>query len=353
MQNEVPNSVTLVVGSNDTQLGFFRRILMEAAFKAGLPLLERVDFANFILRLPVNSNEAEKLLDVRMQERPPNFRMLWSGKDPSPKDKTLEIQDSEFNKQRGKDFTIVLNDFEKEELKRRRIYYQLSGGVLGSGKEVPLDSEVIIIDLNLIYQEELFSLTEARNTFGGYVSDAIKVYEPLGIKFYISDWSPGTATFVTRSDGKLEATITKGAKDGFHNVIFGRRAGKTGEERFSLSYTTFDGASKPIASFIYQGALGGGGAFANYELRTHSLAHELGHVFGLLGSPEITDATNRNKDADWDIDKAIIKLLSGEIKKGIHWKRSGLILPDASGKIEYLTVFDKLRAGARAIARKV
>lgn len=346
MQYEIPNSVALPIGVNDTQLGFFRKILMEAALKAGLPLLERVDFANFILRLPINSKEAEKLMDIRTQEKPPEFRILWIGKDPSPIDKTLEIQDWEFNKRRGKEFTINLNDFEKEELRRRQIYYQLYGGVLGSEKEIPPDTDIIIVDLNLIFQKENYNATTAQNEFGKYVDGAVKAYEQLGIKFNISSWTPGDAKFI--SGDTLDAKITEAYKAGFYNVIFGTR--NNSNDR--IAYTTFDAQKTPIASFLYKPSLDGGG-FVNRGLRTHALAHELGHAFGLLGSEKISDPTARNKDADWDVDKAIIRLLGGNVKKGIDWGRSGLILPDNSGNIKYLTVFDILRAGARAIARKI
>lgn len=181
MQYEIPNKVSLVIGLNDTQLAFVRKALMEAARIAGLPLLEQVDYANFSLRLPINQKEAEKRLDVRMQEKPPEFRLLWKGKDPSPKDGTTEIQDWEFNRRRGKLFNFNLNEVEREELKRRQIYYQLNGGVLGSMRETAGDT--VIVDLNLVYQKENFSLTKAQNEFGKYVTDAIAVYAPLEIKF--------------------------------------------------------------------------------------------------------------------------------------------------------------------------
>jgi hypothetical protein len=74
-------------------MGFVRRALIEAARLVGLPLLEQVDYADFILRLPINQKDREKLLDKRQQEKPPEFRLLWKGKDPSPKDGTIAIQD--------------------------------------------------------------------------------------------------------------------------------------------------------------------------------------------------------------------------------------------------------------------
>ncbi len=351
MQYDVPDSVSLPIGINDTQLAFTRRALMEAARIAGLPLLEQVDFADFILRLPINQQDRNKLLDVREQakntERTPQFRLLWnSKKDPSPKDGTFEIQDWEFNKRRGKQFGFSLNDFEKQELKRRQVYYQLNGGVLGSMKEIPRNTDIIVVDLNLIYEKGNYNATTAQNEFGKYVDDAVKAYGQLRIKFNINGWTPGDAKFVFGDI--LDARITEGYKDGFFNVIFGRR--NNSNDR--IAYTTFGAQNTPIASFLYKPGLDGGG-FVNRGLRTHALAHELGHAFGLLGSEKISDPIARNRDADWDVDKAIIRLLGGNVKRGIDWNRSGLILPDATGKINYLTVFDIIRAGAKLLARKV
>lgn len=352
MPYEIPDKVALVIGANDTQMGFVRRIMMEAARRAGLPLLEQNDYANEILQLPLNQELRDKLLDIRKQVETPSFRLIWTKGDPSPNNKTSDILDTEFETERksGRKFPVTLNADEKERLRRRQIYYQLYGGVLGSLQEIPHDTDVIIVDLNLIYQEEKYNAKTAQAHFGKYVDDAVKAYGALEIKFNINTWTPGDADFVFDGyDEVIEATLTKGFISGFHDVIFGRRDNSIKR----IAFTTFNAQNKPIATYLYRSGLEGGGAFVNNSLRTHALAHELGHAFGLLGNAEITNPRARNKDADWDIDLAIIKLLSGEIKKGIHWKRSGLILPDASGNIEYLTVFDKIRAGARALARKV
>lgn len=125
MQYYIPNKVSFRIGATDTQMAFVRKALMEAARIAGLPLLEQVDYADFILRLPLNQKDRDKLLDVREQAKnktkTPQFRLLWKGEDPSPDDKTIEIQDWEFNKRRGKAFNFHLNDNEKIELKRRQV----------------------------------------------------------------------------------------------------------------------------------------------------------------------------------------------------------------------------------------
>jgi hypothetical protein len=351
MEYEIPNRVSLVISLDDTQMGFVRRALIEAARLVGLPLLEQVDYADFILRLPINQKDREKLLDKRQQEKPPEFRLLWKGKDPSPKDGTIAIQDWEFNKRRGKLFGFNLNDFEKEELKRRQIYYQLNGGSLGSMQEIPRNTEIIIVDLNLIYQKENYDATTAQKAFGKYVDDTVKAYGQLEIKFNINLWTPGDAKFIFGDI--LDASITEGYKAGFYNVIFGRNVNSNDR----TAYTTFDVQNTPIATFLYKPGLDGGG-FVNRGLRTHALAHELGHAFGITGS-EISilgyepSATTKNFLSDQQVDAAITQLLSGKVKKGVDRKKSGLVLPKATGKIEYFTVFDKLRAGARALSRKV
>lgn len=62
-------------------------------------------------------------------------------------------------------------------------------------------------------------------------------------------------------------------------------------------------------------------------MRTHALAHELGHAFGLLGSEKISDPMARNEDADWDVDKAIIRLLGGNVKKELIGAEADLFFP--------------------------
>lgn len=191
MQYEIPSRVSLVIGLNDTQMGFVRKAFIEAARLAGLPLLEQMDYADFILRLPINQIEREKLLDKRNQEKSTGFRLLWKGKDPTPRDGTIEIQDWEFNRQRGKWFGFSLNDVEKEELKRRQTYYVLNGGLLGSMQEIPRDTTKIVVDLNFVYEKSQFDQAKAQAAFQKQIAFAEKVYGVIEIRFF-NTWTAGS-----------------------------------------------------------------------------------------------------------------------------------------------------------------
>jgi hypothetical protein len=343
MPNEIPDKVSLEVRRGESQVDFARRLFVEAARLAGLPLQEQVLFALSMIQ------SGEQLFVGKDQK----LRLQWA-KDPSPKDKDPLVSDKEWKEKQGKWHTHILFDSNKQELKRRQVYYVLEGGVLGSMKDIPSDSDVIIVDLNLIYQQDKYNATTAQADFGKYVTDAVQAYGQLEIKFNINSWTPGDADFVFEDGEVVKANLTKGSVSGFYDVIFGRRDNSNKR----ISYTTFTDQNTPIATYLYRTALDGGDVFVNRGLRTHALAHELGHAFGLLGSPDdsilgIKSDSIRNYFADWDVDKAIVRLLAGNVKKGVDWRRSGLIFPDVSGNTQYLTVFDILRAGARALARKV
>lgn len=349
MQYEIPNSVALPIGSNDTQLGFYRRILMEAARRVGLPLLEQADFALFILHLPVNSKEAEKLLDVRMQEKPPEQRILWNGKDPSPNDKTLEIQDWEFNKRRGKEFTIDLRDFEKEELKRRQIYYQLNGGVLGSMQEIPRDSDVIIIDLNIVYEQKQFNEAQAKETIKAQVDDAVNVYGAIEIKFNIV-WSAGTGSVTNR-------VIMEGRKEGFVNIFLSISKAEASSQLRIDPPDPETGEIKTYDIFLTREKVKISGLSDNSLLK-RSLSHELGHKFGIVSHYGIKflgyDVGNWISDAI--INTAIIMLRNGLVVKGIDWGRN-LDTNNAQFRLHGRNNFgpttcDLIRAGATRLSRK-
>lgn len=354
MQYEIPDEIPLVIGSNDTQIGFFYKILMEAAFKAGLPLLERADYANFILRLPMNLKEAEKLLDIRMQETPSAFKILWNGKDPSPKDKTLEIQDWEFKKLRGKNFTIVLNDFEKGELKRRQTYYVLNGGVLGSEKEIPRETDTIIVDLNFVYEKAQFNEAKAQAAFQKQITFAEKVYGVIGIKFY-STWTAGAGNWETR-------TIKEGKKDSFVNIFLSVRSQK---DAISLVNATIDEKTGEVITkdiFLIKGQFESGGLVEN-SLNENALAHELGHKFGLFGDADdrifgfksLFGYSARNWVSDIEIDSALKMLNRGAVRKGYDWNKLGkgnrVIVSSMRDFWASISTYDKMRIGARRLSK--
>ncbi len=183
MKYDIPLSVTIIVGHKDSQIAFVRNALIQAAKQSGLPMSEQIDFASLILRLPINLEKLNRLLTITEQQESSSFRMTWIGKDPSPQDGTHSIQDLEFKKLRGNKLTYFLNDSEKEELRRRQIYYQLNGGILGSNQEIFV-TDIIIVNLNFIYDRRHFSQATAQASFQKQIAFAERVYGLIEIKFY-------------------------------------------------------------------------------------------------------------------------------------------------------------------------
>lgn len=358
MQFDIPQSVSVPIGINDTQLSFVRNALVDAARRSGLPPLEQIDFANLILRLPINLEELDKLLDVTKQQKAPAFRVRWIGKDPSPKDGTLEIQDWEFKKLRGGKFTYFLNDVEKEELKRRQIYYQLNGGVLGSNRDISA-TDIIIVNLNFVYNKKQFNQTTAQAAFQKQISFAEKVYGVIEIKFY-PIWTAGSGSAAT-------VKITEGRKNDFVNVflsIGGQASGLSFVDTINDERT---GEAITQDVFITKGQGEGGGGLSDYSLREEALAHELGHKFGLTGDPndtllgykELGGFQIRNWVSDTEINSAIKMLARGAVRKGFDWNLLGRnrrlpsnILPRNMKEFwASISTYDKMRIGARRLSK--
>lgn len=269
---------------------------------------------------------------------------------PKPKDKTIEIQDWEFNKRRGTKFGFNLNDFEKEELKRRQIYYVLNGGVLGSEREIPRDTDTIIVDLNFVYEKSQFNQIKAQEAFGKHIAFAEKIYGVIEIKFY-NTWTAGTGDWEAR-------TITEGRKDGFINIYLSVRKQKDG---FAATDTAVDEKTGEITTkdiFLAKGQLEGGG-ITNYSLREEALAHELGHKFGIVAyygrNIPYTEVDIGNVPTDIEINSAISMLVRGAVRKSIDWNKLGrgnpVIVSNMREFWETVTTYDKIRLGARRLSK--
>jgi hypothetical protein len=119
MPVNIPKSITLTVGANESQLEFTRRALMEAAQLIGLPLLEQVYFADFFYPL--------------CGEKSANYRInWWKQSDPSPLDNDLTMHDTEWKQLCNKTFTLAITPETRDELQRRYDYFLARGGKLFS-----------------------------------------------------------------------------------------------------------------------------------------------------------------------------------------------------------------------------
>lgn len=121
MPKRIPSEIKLTVGSKESRIEFLRRVLMEAARQVGLPLREQIMFAEVYYSLCGT----------------PKYYLAWTKGDPSPGD-TSAIKDTEFDKVRGKAYTIPLVEEQRIELARRRDYFRNRGGKLFSAFEAPI-----------------------------------------------------------------------------------------------------------------------------------------------------------------------------------------------------------------------
>lgn len=331
MQNEIPEKVKLVVRNGESQADFARRLFMEAARVAGMPLLEQVSFADYMIK-------SGEHLFVGKDEKP---RLKWL-EDPSPKDNNPLVSDKEWKAKHGQWHTHVLGDFNKEELKRRQVYYVLGGGVLGSMLETAA-GDTIIVDLNIVYDKNQYTVEKAQQILQPLIDDAIKIYSAIEIKFYIT-WTAGGGDYT-----KWEII---GAKDGFVNVLLCKNINKNEKDSTPVTQTYYaeTGEIETANIFLIEGHL--------YGFEQRNLAHELGHRFGIVAhyGVSIRGFDLGNITSDISINKAIVMLRNNLIIKGVDWGRPTNLRPERytflpSHKLGP-TTYDYLRSGAMRLARK-
>ena len=80
MPDNIPKTITLTVGDKEILIDFMRRVMMNAAQRIGLPLLEQVYFADYFYPLCGT----------------PRASLQWkTGSDPSPND-SRDVKPEEF-----------------------------------------------------------------------------------------------------------------------------------------------------------------------------------------------------------------------------------------------------------------
>lgn len=350
MQNEIPNEVKLVVRNGESQADFARRLFMEAARVAGMPLLEQVSFAEYMIK-------SGEHLFVGKDEKP---RLKWR-EDPSPKDNNPLVSDKEWKAKYGQWHTHTLGDFNKQELKRRQVYYALGGGILGSGLEA-FKNDIIIVPLNITFESPHFDETTAAEYLKSQVQDAIDAYGQINIKFYVT-YRVGTAT-EKASDGTL-ARIATGTIEGAVNVylFYDNNAHRDRSYMNSVSDHIF---------------LMKSGFYKTDGMRVGALSHEIGHVFGFKGWQVTQTAYDifGERGNNWffnsidnlsdfaQIEPALTMMRNGLVRKDIDWvddytkavQLRSVRAEEIYGQFAYIprkpTLYDLLRAGARKIAGK-
>jgi len=225
----------------------------------------------------------------------------------------------------------------------------LNGSVLGSEKEIPRETDTIIVDLNFVYEKSQFNEAKAQAAFQKQIAFAEKIYGVIEIKF-CSTWTAGTGDWETRA-------IKEGRKDSFVNIFLTVRKQK---DALAATDATVDEKTGEVTTkdiFLAKGQLEGGG-ITNYSLREEALAHELGHKFGIIayyGKIPYTGVDIGNIPTDIEINSAISMLGRGAVRKNIDWNRLGkgnpVIVSNMREFWATVTTYDKIRLGARRLSK--
>lgn len=356
MLYEVPDIVSLQVGVNDTQLGFFFKLLMKAAKESGLPLSEQIDFANSILKLPRDPEERIKLFDKTKQDEPSDYRLMWAISDPTPVDGTRTIQDTEFKG--GANLSYTLTPAEKADLHTRQLYYQMNGGILGTLAELS-DFGKITVDLNIVYDPELITVNEPPQTKLEYVEARVKpklqywqeTFYRIGILY--------TVRYNTGTVNASRTEITSGTLAGMVNIFW------MNDPKSLKAYSRTETGNNQI--FISE--------YKNDFMYDRAICHELGHVFGYLGITGmallypidwlLTLTPIPNLISDYSINSALENMKNNRVKYGVDWiddyrkaptqiyytPQISKLGPDATRRViqREPTIYDYFRYGARMI----
>ncbi len=344
MQNEIPDEVSLDVRNGESQADFARRLFIEAARTAGLPLLDQASFADDMIKSGAH-------LVAGKDEKP---RLKWAN-DPSPKDNDPLVSDAEWRAKYGKRHTHTLTDFNHEDLRLRQIYYTMNGGVLGSQIDLR-DVEEITVDLNVIYDTSLITDNVAPQTKLEYIQQNFQpklqywteTFYHIGL-LYTVRYTVGGSSFDRKK-------ITAGKIPGMVNIFYLNDRNKT------ESY----GKAKNGTDEIFMSEK------KNNLLRKEILCHEIGHTFGITALTGVSALDwfldtfwIANTISDAQINSALSSLESNSVKYGVDWiddyrkapkhiyytPQIAKLGPDAARRIiqRKPTIYDLFRYGARII----
>lgn len=280
MQYEIPNFVTLMVVPYESAQAFMRRAMMRAAYEAGLPLLEQVYFANYMISL--------------------GWVFQWKNADPTPQD-NINIKDAELNARANRAINYRLSETEKEELKKRQTDYTLNGGILGSKLEASNDFQ-INLSINIVYDENQYTLGQTQDAVAEAVKYLDESYGSININFNISYTAGKRDSALLNKDGAY-GRIAKGNVSGKINVLLfvnNKYAGKSG----SLYYPP----TELIA--IWEGSMDANPKSSNAsdKLSASAVAHELGHLFFHYAGLSMEQTLERNLFQDGGIRYALSQM---------------------------------------------
>ncbi len=271
------------------------------------------------------------------------------------------MSDEEWRKKAGQLHTHQLNEFNKQELTTRQLYYVMNGGELGSMKDLP-NIEKVTVDLNIVYDPDLITANIAPQTKLDYITERLKPK----LEYWTRTFYRIGLLYTTRySVGKVNHSrteITAGTLDEMANIFF------MNDHLRLEAYSKYETGSSQV--FLSE--------LKNDLLYDRAICHELGHLFGIIGLSETPlDYTNyllpvanvvSDVVSDVKINSALSNLESSSVKYGIDWindyrtaprtvyytPQIAKLGPDATRRATQRepTTYDFLRYGARIIKRQ-
>ena len=167
------------------------------------------------------------------------------------------------------------------------------GGYSDSSENFLRAFEEVTINLNIVFDQNQYSLDQAKVATKDTVADLQKTYAEIGVKFNVTFTSGTSNTGEVNKDG-VPARIATGFKDGAVNVFLFANSKYNGS-----SGSLYNSSSQQI--FIWEGSLAEkpNAKNAANKLSSGALAHEVGHLFfhyaGLSMSETL--ANNISQDA--------------------------------------------------------
>lgn len=346
MEYEIPDKVSLVVRNGESQPDFIRRVFVEAARLAGMPLLEQTAYADYMMSIGGHL----------FASKDGKSRLNWIN-DPSPKDNDSLVSDEEWKGKYGKSHTHTLDDPSLAELTTRRLYYTMNGGVPGSLKELP-DVEEITVDLNIVYDPELITANVAPQTKLEYIQQNLKPKFQYWTETFYRIGLLYTVRYTTGTVNATRTEITSGTQAGMVNIFY------LNDPKRLWAYAKTETGNNQV--FISE--------LKNDLMYDRVICHELGHVFGITGLSGIyaLDWINyyipvANLISDPKINSALDQLKSNSVKYGIDWMddyrkapkriyhtpQIAKLGPNATRRVVQRepTIYDIFRFGARMLKK--
>ncbi len=166
------------------------------------------------------------------------------------------------------------------------------GGGFNAASSLWTDLATVTIDLNIVYDENQYTLEQAQAAVKDTVKDLQDTYSAISVEFNVT-YTAGQADYSKANNNGSPGTITKGAVQGSINV-------------FLFANNKFNGRSsslynpKTVQIFMWEGTFSDTPSASNVtdKLSSSALAHEVGHLFFHFAGMPMTESVSNNVSQD-------------------------------------------------------